>query len=622
VVPPGSGTVTVIATSGGIGAGVSTAPFTYAGITTTSLPTGLVGASYSQPLAAVGVSAPESWTVSSGALPGGLSLNPGSGVISGTPTAEGDPTFTVQLSAAQGVVVTDTLSIGIFGSSSTTTATATPATTQLGDSVTFSASVTSAGGTPTGTVSFAVGSNALCSVALSSGTASCSSSAAPAGIDTVTASYSDGSGVFTFMPSAGTASLIVTDGPYTPLHPTRACDTRPGNPSDLNTSPADQCNGIFDSGSTIPSGGTKPIIVAGGFGVPADATAAVLNVTVVNPAAGGYLTVYPTGSAQPATSNINFVAGEVVPNLIEVGIGTGGDVSFLASAKTDMVVDIEGYTAETTPAGTGAGLYTALASPALICDTRSGNPSNLVGGDAQCNGTANGGERLGAGKSITVSVTGLNGVLAGASAAVLNLTVVGPSAAGYLTAYPSGTAQPVASNVNYTVNQTTTNRVIVPLSSSGQITVYSSVSANVIVDVSGYFSAPSGTGAEFNSEVTPVRICDTRAASPVNQCTGRTIGPADTLKVTVVGLAGVPASATSVAINLTGIAPTAATYLTVFPGPTLPFVSDLNPAAGEVRANLVVATLNSNGTISIYNDTGSVNVVVDVLGWYSSIAPQ
>ncbi len=136
--------------------------------------------------------------------------------------------------------------------------------------------------------------------------------------------------------------------------------------------------------------------------------------------------------------------------------------------------------------------------------------------------------------------------------------------------------------------------------------------------------AAGGSGTQFTSEGAPVRICDTRPGNPsglsglYDQCDGETIGPGSTLSVKVAGLGGVPASgASAVVVNLTAVAPTAPTYLTVFPGPTLPLVSDLNPAAGAVKGNLTVATLNANGTISIYNDAGDTNVVVDVLGWYS-----
>jgi streptogramin lyase len=499
-----------------------------------SLPSGSINVPYpTTPLIASGGTTPYTWSISSGALPAGLSLS-STGVISGTPASAESSSFTVQ--------VNDDSYPG----------------------------------------------------------------------ESATQAY----------------SIVVNpgpSGPYSSLPPVRVCDTRPHNPSNL-TGAAAQCNGIFDSGDTLAAGDTLVVNLAGSFKIPADATAVVLNVTAVNPGAAGYLTAYPTGSAPPFTSNVNYVAGQVVPNLVEVGLGTGGDVTFFSSAKSDLVVDAEGYVTPTTLSG--AGLYVPLSSPARLCDTRPGNPSGLSGPDAQCNGFNNLGETLKAASSINVQVGGDNAIPANATAAVLNVTVSNPAAAGYLTAYPQGGTLPFASNVNYTAGQVTANRVIVPLSTigstPGMVTVYSSAQANVIVDVSGYYTAAGGTGAQFTSEGAPVRICDTRPNNPsklvgaYNQCNGLTIAGGATLKFTVAGLAGVPQTgATAVVVNLTGVAPTAPTFLTVFPGPTKPFASDLNPAVGMVGANLVVATLSSTGTISIYNSAGNINVVVDVLGWYS-----
>jgi hypothetical protein len=489
--------------------------------------------------------------------------------------------------------------------------------------VTYSADVTGTGGTPSGTVTFFVGWTTLCTTpALKNEVGSCQASNAPPGSDTVTASYSGSS---TFATSTDSLPIVVTSGDYTPLPPTRICDTRPNNPSSLSGTAA-QCNGIYNSGAPINSGGTKVLSVAGYFGVPSDATAVTLNVTAVSPSAPGYLTVYPTGSTKPVASNLNYVGGEVVPNLVEVGTGTNGDVTVYASTEANIVVDVEGYVSATAASGVGGGLYTPLSAPARICDTRANNPSSLTGGDAQCNGTNNSGSRLGTAGTINVLVAGNNGVPATASAAVLNLTVVGPAAAGYLTVYAEGGSQPTASNVNYTVGQTTNNRVIVPLSTGatpGEISIYSSASADVVVDISGYYSAAGGTGSRFTTEVAPARICDTRSGNPsgltgsATQCDGKTVGTNSFLTLNVTGLAGVPSDATAVVVNLTGVAPSLPTFLTVYPGPTIPFTSDLDSAAGEVMANMTVATLSSDGTVSIYNDTGSTNVVVDVLGWYS-----
>jgi streptogramin lyase len=504
-------------------------------ITTTTVPSSVpVNTAYpTTTLAAAGGTAPYTWTVTSGALPAGLTLST-AGVISGTAASAETSTFTVEAADDS----------------------------YPGESATQSYTITVTPG-----------------------------------------------------PS----------GPYSSLPPVRVCDTRPNNPSHL-TGPSAQCNGASNTGSTIAAGESLNVNLAGSFGIPADATAVVLNVTVVNPAAPGYVTAYPTGSAAPFASNINYVASQVVPNLIEVGIGTGGDVSFFTSAKSDIVVDAEGFVTPTSLGG--GGLYAPLASPARLCDTRAGNPSDLVGPDAQCNGLDNLGETLKAGSSIQVQVGGDNAIPSTATAAVLNVTVANPKAAGYLTVYPQGGTQPFASNVNYTAGQVTANRVIVPLSAAGMVTVYSSAQADVIVDVSGYYTAAGGgAGSEFTSEGAPVRICDTRPNNPskllgaYNQCDDLTIGANQTRTINVAGLAGVPSNgATAVVINLTGIAPTAPTYLTVYPGPTRPFASDLNPAVGTVGANLVVATLSSTGTVSIYNSAGSVNVVVDVLGWYEPVA--
>jgi hypothetical protein len=621
VVPSGSGTVTVGGTSA-LGTGTNTVPFTYPAITTTSLAAGVVGQPYSQTLAAVGVSAQESWTATPGSLPGGLTLNASNGVISGTPTtASPSQNVSITLTADQGTVLTATLPIRIFSSASTTTATATPSNSNLGRSVTFGADVTSSTGTPTGTVTFSIGSVSLCTTpALVSGVGSCASSAAPAGSNTVTAIYSDDG---TFAPSTGSTSLEVADGPYNPIGAVRICDTRPNNPSNLISTTgaqAAQCNGgSGNPGSTLTAGGTKSIIVAGDFGVPSNATAVVLNVTVVNPTAPGYLSVYAKGATQPMASNIDYVTGQVVPNLVEVGTGTAGEVTFYASMPADIVVDVEGYTSVA-----AAGLYTSLPNPVRICDTRAGDPSTLDSPPVnQCNGANNVGETLAAGGTKDIQVTGISTIPAGATAAVLNVTVANPGAPGYLTAYPQGGGTtPTASNLDYLAGQVTANRVIVPLSAGGLFTVYSSARADVVVDVSGYYA--SGSGTEFNAEPTPVRICDTRPNNPSNlsgssrQCNGAPLNPGQSRIVNVSSLAGVPSTARAVVVNLTGVSPSAPTFLTVFASSLpSPLVSDLDEVSGDVRANMAVATLSSTGTMTIFNDTGSIDVVVDVLGWYS-----
>jgi hypothetical protein len=121
-------------------------------------------------------------------------------------------------------------------------------------------------------------------------------------------------------------------GTYTPLTPFRDLDTRIG------------------TGTTGPVAGgqTVNLTVTGVGGVPSSGVGAVvLNTTITAPTCAGYLTVFPTGAAQPFASNLNFTAGETVPNLVIAKVGSGGQVSFAVPAScagsVQIVADVQGW---------------------------------------------------------------------------------------------------------------------------------------------------------------------------------------------------------------------------------------------------------------------------------------
>ena len=79
--------------------------------------------------------------------------------------------------------------------------------------------------------------------------------------------------------------------------------------------------------------------------MPADATSVVLNVTTVGPTSGGFLTVFPGGSAQPTTAALNFVAGEIRNDVVVATVGAGGQVSiYNNTGSVDLVIDVNGFT--------------------------------------------------------------------------------------------------------------------------------------------------------------------------------------------------------------------------------------------------------------------------------------
>ncbi len=222
------------------------------------------------------------------------------------------------------------------------------------------------------------------------------------------------------------------------------------------------------------------------------------NLTVTGAQATGYLTADACGALSPGEqtrSNVNFVAGQTVANLGMVPIDNADPASFCTytSASTHSIVDVLGVFA---PASAGGWSYTSLPQKRLA-DTRLCYTE--PGGQKAC------GVRRSAG-----SITRIQGP-AGASAAVVNLTLAEASATGYATAGPCSTMQPGMqpySNINVVPNDTAANLAVVQLDSNGQFCVYTSVATQLIVDIQGSFA--SGAGQQFVS-VTPVRKLDTRA---------------------------------------------------------------------------------------------------------------
>jgi hypothetical protein len=377
---------------------------------------------------------------------------------------------------------------------------------------------------------------------------------------------------------------------FTALIPTRLLDTR-------------------STGAPFGAGGTINLTVTGTAGVASDATAVALNVTVTDTTSASYLSLYPTGGARGSISNLNWVAGETVANSAIVPVGSAGQVSiYNHTGRTDVVVDVDGYFAPVAP-GASAGAYVPLA-PVRIADTRAGS------GLPDANST------LRSGGTLNVQVSGQGGVPAEASAAILNVTATDTTSSSYLTVFPQGASPPNASNLNWVSGATVANRVLVPLSSSGQITVFNHAgAADVVVDVDGFFTNGTSTlpaNASLYTAVTPVRLLDTRAGSGYPGA-GITLSPGSTLPVAYSLL---PTGVTAVVENLTAADTTAASFFTVFPGGgTRPTSSDLNWTVGQVVANLTVATLSGHEETDIYNHAGEAQAIVDAFGYFSLYTP-
>ncbi len=383
---------------------------------------------------------------------------------------------------------------------------------------------------------------------------------------------------------------------YVSLVPTRILDTRDGTGSC-----APSCLGPLEANQP------RAIQITGSEGVPASGVSSVvLNVTVTNPTESSHLTVYPSGETRPNASNLNYMPGLTVANLVKVKLGADGKVTIDNFAgATDVIFDVAGYYTDGSSI-VDSGSYTPL-NPARILDTRSGN-----GGFSAA---------VGPGQTIDVQITG-RGLIPtnGVSAAAINVTAVDAGGVGHLTVWPAGAVRPETSNLNFdATNSTVPNMAILKPGVGGKVSVRNGGSTgtiHVIFDVAGWYNDDTVLveGGEFDP-LTPVRILDTRESGLVE------LGPGESRDIQVSGLGGVPPGAGAVVMNVTAVDPTGFGHLTLFPADaTLPTASNLNFRPGQTVPNLVMVRLSPDGKVTIHNGspTGTVHVIFDAAGWFAT----
>ena len=364
-------------------------------------------------------------------------------------------------------------------------------------------------------------------------------------------------------------------GTYTPLSARRVLDTRSG------------------LGAARTRLGPARTLVLTVPGLPSNTTAVTLNLTAVGATAGTYLTAYADGAGRPATSSLNVPTAGAIANLVTVAVGPGGRVDITNSAgAVDVIADLQGYVAP------GTGYRYSSVSPTRVIDTRTGR-GGVTGPVA----------RLG----VTLPVGGLvprNIDLAGARALSLNVTAVGPTRAGWLTAYDYVARAPATSNLDFAAGQDVANLVTLAANSSSSLAFLNggSGTVQVVADLAGYYGS---RGAAFTA-TPPARIADTRDGTGARRAR---VAAGQSITVTVPGL---PSGTTAVAVNLTAVGPTTSGYLVAYPaGTPLSRSSTVNFPAGQTVANAAVVAVDARGRMVITNATGMTDVVVDLAGYYA-----
>ena len=373
---------------------------------------------------------------------------------------------------------------------------------------------------------------------------------------------------------------------FQPVAPRRLADTREA-----------------DCGCTDLGGSTIRVAIAGRAGVPANATAAAITLTVTNTGGNGFATVYPAGTGLPVASNLNWRAGETRANGAIVQLNDGA-IDVYVSSGSDVIVDVAGAFV---PAGATAtsGRFVPLA-PTRLIDTRPEDPQ----------------------PADTVRRIPLPaGVPSDALAVAVNVTITETGGYGFAGAYPAAAAPPNVSVVNADgAGQTRAATAIVPVSPAG-IDVALTGSMDLLVDVVGYFTgggAPASAAGRFVPKP-PTRVMDTRQVrNPVWTGGTREVqsgdGFIDYATATPV-LNEVRSYAAAVVYNLTVTETSFPGFVTAYPARTgRPETSSINWGPDQTVANLAITPRSQYG-VALYAQF-ETDVIVDVVGYFTGSPVQ
>jgi hypothetical protein len=393
------------------------------------------------------------------------------------------------------------------------------------------------------------------------------------------ASLNDGTGSTASSAFIGAASL--TGLSFVPATPCRIADTR---------NPSGAFGGPFLHGNAAAR---EFAIPSSACGIPNTAQAYALNMTVVPHGPLGFLTAFPCGQTQPLASNLNSIDGRTKAVAAILPAGTNGGACFFASNDADLVLDINGYFVPDTDV-TAMAFYPM--APCRLVDTRLATGS--LGGPSLLATTT---------RTFPLLSSSCN-LPATARAYSLNYTAIPQGPLGFLTTWPAGQTQPLVSTLNAVTGAVTANAAIVPAGTNGDISVFVTHPADLVIDVNGYF-APPGAGGLSLHNLTPCRVLDTR-----NPAGSLPFNGAKDLNVAAASC-GALVTAQAYVVNATVVPPGPLGFLTLWPqGSAQPLVSTLNAIDGAITSNMAIVP-TANGSISIFGSQPT-HLVMDISGYY------
>lgn len=425
------------------------------------------------------------------------------------------------------------------------------------------------------------------------------------------------------------------------LNLTQGSTSQPFTPTAMRFVPMTPCR-IFESRSqyagttwtgnfgppSLVAGATRtiPVTASPNCSIPASAKVFVLNATldtlVSSTGPVDSLTLWPTGEARPEFRTLSTTTGGYIANTAFVRAGSNGSIDVYSTNNTNLALDIFGYF--TDDAAAGGMLYYPI-GPCRAVDTRGPVYSQLP--------APYGNSRMAKGETRTLRIPGspiptANCQIPAANAYSLQMTLApgeltDGAPVAYVTAWPTGQAQPGISNMNSIFGYALANSAIVPArATDGSINVYAYDATNLILDVNGYFAPDDGTGRGlYFYPAVQCRFLNTLDGTLSGAFGGPAMTAGTDRTVTIPAstrCTGLPVGPQAWALNATAVpGGQGMPFLSMWPaGVTWPGVSQLNAFQGQTVSNSAIVPGSGNGGIQV-KVAGTTNVMLEVVGYFS-----
>lgn len=251
-------------------------------------------------------------------------------------------------------------------------------------------------------------------------------------------------------------ATIPADSPLTPVSPARFLDNRAGGVT---------IDGQSQGGPRPAAGSVITLQIAGRGDVPAEARAAIINLTAINPGQRGFLTAYPCNLPAPDTASLNYETGVNRGNEIYASLDDDGRACIRVSSPVNVTGDVVAYFTKPPVIRVG---------PVRLLDTRATGVT--------FDGLHQGEGKRAADGQLVVQVGGRPGIPGTVKTVIVNVTAINADGTGFVTVHPCQPTRPNTASLNFVRGVNGGNEIVAEVA-DGKICLYTSAQVHLTADI-------------------------------------------------------------------------------------------------------------------------------------------